>query len=462
MGAAIFILALPVFLQHLLRAFVGMTDKLLAGQLPAGESLPALDAIGIGSYVAWFIGIALGGIGIGGQAIIARAMGSGDVREGERALGQVMSLAVIWGSFVGAALWILSPLVADFTGLSPEAKRLFLQYIRTLAAAMPLTGIVTVGSMALTGSGDTKSPAIIALGTNVVNVFVSWALAGADLKFGAGEHASVIADPFGFDMGVLGIALGTAASELFAAVCTLAILRRGVRDLRLHVRDLHPSAEMSRRVIRIGIPSFFEGISMWVVNLIVLVFLGMIAADSGAKEGLQGAQIVAIQWEAFSFMPGFAIGTAGGALCGQYLGAGNIALARRAIIVCTVVASIFMGLFGVVFMAFGHELTSIISHEPIHLEHAPKLLFICGCVQVFFAVAIVVREGLRGAGDARWMFILTAISVYGVRLPLAWFFGVHLGHGIEGIWYGLCGEFLVRASLFTGRLIQGGWAKVRV
>ena len=37
------------------------------------SSLP-LDGLGVGSYVGWFIGVAMAGLGIGGQALIARAM----------------------------------------------------------------------------------------------------------------------------------------------------------------------------------------------------------------------------------------------------------------------------------------------------------------------------------------------------------------------------------------------------
>ena len=58
-------------------------------------------------------------------------------------------------------------------------------------------------------------------------------------------------------------------------------------------------------------------------------------------------------------------------------------------------------------MLFGEELTSLISREPVHLEHAPRLLFICGTVQVFFGISMVVRQGLRGVGDTRWTFRIT-------------------------------------------------------
>jgi Na+-driven multidrug efflux pump len=57
-------------------AGVGFVDKLLAGNLPAEIARPAMDGVGIGSFVGWFIGIAMTGLGVGGQAIIARGMGS--------------------------------------------------------------------------------------------------------------------------------------------------------------------------------------------------------------------------------------------------------------------------------------------------------------------------------------------------------------------------------------------------
>ena len=96
------------------------------------------------------------------------------------------------------------------------------------------------------------------------------------------------------------------------------------------------------------------------------------------KQGLQGAHVIAVQWEAFSFLPGFAIGTAAGALAGQYLGANNIKDAKKSTIICIVLAVIFMGTMGLCMMLWGSQLTSVISHEPMHLSVVPKLLFIAG------------------------------------------------------------------------------------
>lgn len=463
MGSAILVLALPVMIQQLLQAFVGMTDKLFAGHLVADVRVAALDAIGIGSYMGWFIGIAMSGLGIGGQAIIARAMGAGDRALARHALGQAMGVSFGWGLGVGLVLWGVAPWLAAWTGLTEEAGVLLADYLRVLALSMPLAAVMLVGAMCLHGAGETRKPALIAILVNVVNAGASWALSGADIDLGAlpghlAPEGTLLVNPFSFDLGVAGIAAGTSIGYTVGALWTWRVLVKGVPDLALERSELRPQKAMIVRFLRVGVPNFAEGIAMWAVNLIVLLFIGKIAVGGG----LQGAHIIAIQWESFSFLPGFAIGTAAATLAGQYLGAGDPASAKRAVLTCTAFAAALMGSLGVVFMTFGETLTRVISSEPVHLELVPKLLFICGSVQVLFAITIVLRQSLRGAGDTRWVFLITAFSSYAVRLPATYVFGIVMGLGLEGIWYGLCGEFLIRAILFGSRFFHGGWQKVRV
>lgn len=459
MWSAIWILALPVLLQQLMASCVGLVDKVLAGNLPKAIVLPALGAIGIGSYVAWFIGIAMAGLGVGGQALIARAIGAGDAHQSGRALGQAITLSFLWGALVGVGMWISAGPLAAMCGLEGQSRLFCVQYVHMIALAMPCTGIMSVGAMCMFGAGETLRPSLIAVLMNVFNILFAWMLSGANVQF----YGHVLENPFPFNWAVRGIGAGTALCYVFGAALTLAILIRGVKDLRLEARHLVPDQSMCWRIVYLGVPNFFEGLAMWGVSLIVLVFIGNIAKLAGDDaSGLQGAHIIAVQWESLSFLPGFAMGTAAGALAGQYLGAGNQRMAHKSVLACTSVACIIMGVLGVLFMTEGRFLTSIISHEQVHLEHTPNLLATCGKVQVFFAIAMVLRQALRGAGDAIWPFLLTSASSYLVRLPLAWYLGVHLRMGIEGIWYGLCGELVIRSALFAARFFHGGWKSLRV
>jgi len=472
---AILIVGLPVLIQQLLGATVGLVDKMLAGGLADDVVVPAMDGLGVGSYVGWFIGIAMGGLGIGGQAIIARAIGRGDVREAESALGQAMGLSMIWGCVVGVTFWWLAPALATVCGIHGEAAGYLIEYVRVLACSMPFCGMMMVGAMCLAGAGETLRPALIAVVVNAVNATISWMLSGAILTLGP----VTVPDLFGFDLGVAGIAAGTAVGYLVGGILTLGVLLRGVRDLKLRFGLIRPLVDMVARIVKVGLPNFFEGVSMWSANLFVLMIIGSIAgreareavtaasgvgalAEPTAGEGLAGAHIIAVQWEAFSFLPGFAIGTAAASIAGQFLGAGNVRMARRAVVVCASLAVALMGSLGVVFMFFGEPLTALISDQQAHTSLVPQLLFICGTTQVFFAVSMVVRQALRGVGDTVWTFLITTISCYGIRLPATWFFGVAMDLGLVGVWIGLCGELALRACLFLARFLHGGWALRRI
>ena len=464
MSQAIWILAMPVLLQQTMAAGVGFVDKLLAGNLPDAVARPGMDGIGIGSFVGWFIGIAMTGLGVGGQAIIARGMGSGDLRESHRALGQSMNLSLAWGALVAILMIVLAEPLARYSNLSPEATAACVTYVRTLAVGIPFCGVMMVGGMCLHGAGDSHKPFQIAVWVNLVNCLASWLIAGVEIEaFGA-----TIPNPSPLDpgrWGVFGIAAGSTVAYAVGALLTWRVLRRGVKDLRLENADLRLDGAMTWRVVRVGVPNFLEGLAMWTVNLFVLGFIGK-AAELGigtsTKEGLVGAHIITVQWEAFSFLPGFAMGTAAGALAGQYLGAGSSRLARQAIWRCTYVGIAIMGSMGVLFMLFGEPLTRTISDDPIHLALVPKLLFAAGVAQGFFALAMVVRNGLRGIGDTKWILAITVFGCYGIRLPLAWLLGIHFELGLVGIWWGLMIELCIRGLLFLARFQFGAWERIRV
>jgi putative MATE family efflux protein len=462
MWSSIWVLALPVLLQQTMAAFIGLVDVIYAGRLPPDIVVASLDAISIGAYVGWFVSIAMTGLGIGAQALIARAMGAGDRDQSHCALGNAVALSVAWGILVGLVLWLGAWPLALICGLSGDAVDLVIAYVQIIAYAMPFAALMLVGSMCLYGAGETTWPALIAVGANVVNVFVSWALSGVDISFGAWT----LVNPFSFDLYLHGIAAGTAISYFFGAVMTQWVLRRGVKDLRLETRDLIIDRPMALRIFRVGVPGFFDSIMMWLANLLVLVVIGIVAAaeavDGVPRAGLQGAHLIAVRWESFSFLPGFAIGTAAGALAGQYLGAGNTRLARRAIVVCTGLGAVVMGVLGLGFIVGADVLTRVISDEPVHKAEAPALLIIGGSVQVFFAISMVLRQSLRGVGDTCWSFLITTGASFGLRLPAAWALGVWAGLGLKGVWLGLCGEIILRAMMFAWRFLHGGWKHIRV
>lgn len=480
MWGAILVLAWPVLVESFLNALVGMVDTIVAARI----SEAATDAIGVASYFQWFMGMLTIALGVGATALISRAIGKGRTAFAGVVFGQVVTISLVVGTFTGIGLFALAPTIAGFLRLDPtgEAFRHTVDYLRVIAFAVPAVTILFGGIACSRGVGESLKPMLIMAIVNAINVVVTVLLAGVEIGYTPpGAEAPLFTIPAFLEeggMGVRGIALGTCIAWWVGALLVVALMARGVHGVRLRLGRLRPHRSTICRLVRVGIPNFFETAGMWLGNFIVFTFLALAGA-----EGLFGSHVVAIRVEAFSFMPGFAMATAAATLTGQYLGAKRPDLARRAIRRCAFIASIIMGSLGVVYITMPDAIVAVFSGQEIHQRLVPGLLITCGIIQIPFAIAITVRGALRGAGDTKVVMLITWFAVWGVRLPLAW-----LGSGVDlplpfidvtlhnpaplrvwfdvgpllGLWIGLCSELLIRPWLFVARYLFGKWAETKM
>ncbi|MFT5424955.1 MAG: putative MATE family efflux protein [Phycisphaerales bacterium] len=486
MWAAIGVLSWPILVESVLNSLVGLVDTTLASQISA----PATDAIGVASYFAWFISLFAMALATGATALVSRSVGKGRLGVANAAVGQTMLLAVASGVCVGLLIGSLAPSIASLVGFSQadhsEARAAFIGYMRIIAAGVPVSSVLFAGIACLRGAGDSIRPLWAMVAANVVNMVVSFIASGvsfsvSDLVDGEVRTTELISPVIANGMGVNGIALGTVCAHVAGAAIIVGMLLRGKGGVKLKRLWLgfHPITMI--RLARLGLPNFFESVGMWVGNFVVVIMVGWLAQSSlaagGDSDGLFGAHIWAIRIEAFSFLPGFAMGMAAATLAGQYLGAGRADLASLAIRRCLVIGATLMGLMGVAFVFGGEAIIGTFSTQVSHLELVPQLLVICGVVQVPFGIALVIRSALRGAGDVKTTMWITWFSTYAVRLPMAYALsGVDVWFGgrvvlenpfreefsLSGLWMGLCGELVIRGAFFTARFLQGGWKSARV
>lgn len=478
MWHAIWVLSWPVVCEMFLASLVGLVDTSLAARV----SEAATDAIGATAYFMWFIGMVGMALGVGVTAMVSRAVGRGRFAIANATLGQATIASVTSGVVVGGMIYALAPSIAVWLNLSEEASHGAVLYLRITAFGVPASNFLAAGIAACRGAGNTRTPLLIMLVVNMINIFVSFALSGVDIGVTSIDEAGqtltrmILRNPFGFDLGIVGIAIGTLAAWLFAVALIGASLVRGTHGIRLRARRLRLHWHTMRRLIKLGMTNFFEMMSFWLGNFVVILIVGWMSLP-----GLLGSHIVAVRIEAFSFLPGFAMGLSAATLVGQYLGMKRPDLARLAIRRCAMVGVSIMTLFGLAFIFAPGPIVGVFSQQPLHLELVPQLLLIAGLIQIPFGLAIVLRSALQGAGDTTVALVITLATTYLVRIPLAWLCSgvdMHLPSGLilvnpaplaplgiaplVGLWIGLCAEIIVRCLIFGARFLQGGWTRVRV
>lgn len=440
------VLAVWPFFELLLHSLVQIADTAIAGRLDA----VTLDAIGVAAYVGWLVGMLHQALGVGTAALVSRAVGGGRTTLANAALGQSFLIALVWGTTTGVGLMLLARPAAGVFQLPPHTADLAVTYMLVIAVGAPANAVLSAGNAALRAAGDTRTPFLAMAATNVVNVIVSVALVFGPAPIGG--------------YGVAGIAAGTVIAWFVGMAISTGVLMSGRVRIRVRKRRLRPHWHTMRRIIRIGVPSLIENGGMWIGNAIVLVIVGKLLERSGA-DGLLGAHIVAIRIESLSFMPGFAVGIAGATLVGQYLGAGNPERAKQAAHLCWAVGAGIMAAVGVLFIAIPEPIIALLAPGENMAEvrdMAVPLLRVCGPIQFFFGTYLVLSQCLRGAGDTRGPMMITYASTFLVRLPAAYVLAIVLDLGLTGLWFGLCGELVVRGCLYIARFRGGKWQRIDV
>jgi putative MATE family efflux protein len=431
-------LAIWPFLDNLMVFLVSFVDTALAGHLDT----QVMDAVGAAGYFLWLIGLLQGAVGVGATALVSRSIGAGRFAEAHTALGQSIFLALVWGLFNGVLFFTIAPAIGHLLNLEGVALDHCTMYLRVLAIVAPCRAVLFIGNACLRGAGDMRSPFFIMLTVNLLNIGASVALVQAGWS-------------------IKGIAIGTAIAWTIGALTNAVLLGRGLGNLRLKPSLIRPQSDMLRRLVRIGAPNLAENLLHWGGNFIVVFMVGLLPELLG-EQNVLGAHMIAVRIEALSFMPGFAIGIAAATLAGQYLGANDPQRARHAIWLCVGFGAAFCTTLGVVFITIPQVLTRIVTDQPEYLEVVPRLLFICGWVQVGFAAYLVLAGALRGAGDTRMTMWLTTLTTFAIRLPLSWLLAITLGWGLVGIWVALSIELMVRGLVFLLRFLHGGWARLTV
>ncbi|MGH7127760.1 MAG: MATE family efflux transporter [Planctomycetaceae bacterium] len=445
----VFVLALPVLMEQFLSFLVGMVDTWLSGRTDAmGDAgTAATSAVGFASYVGWLASMLFSFVGTGTTALVARHWGGRDFETANRVANRSLALAVIAGAAVYVLVYFAAPLFATLLGLTGETQGIVVRYLRWDAIGYLFTGVSLIAAAALRGAGDMRTPMAVLGLVSVLNAVLS-----AALVFGVGPVPAI---------GLNGIVAGTVIARIAGAALMLGVFARGRSGLKLDRREWVPRGEIVRRILRVGIPAGIDGGLMWIGHFVFLTVIGRLAAGE-EQAAIFAAHFAGVRVEAITYLPAVAYGYAAATMIGQSLGARDSARAfragREAVWQCSLLALVI----SIVFFAGAEGIYRLMHDDPAVWAVGVPAFRLLAFFQVPLVMSIIFVHALRGAGDTRFPMLVTLLSVFGVRLPVAYLAGVVLGGGLFGAWIGMCADVAARALLVAIRYLRGRWIGTEV
>jgi putative MATE family efflux protein len=437
-------LALPVLVEHMLHMVVGLTDAYVANHLPS-DAAPATAAVGTIAYVLWFVGMAVGAIGTGSTAIIARAVGARHRRLANSVCGQSVTTAAILGLTMAIVAFTFAGSLVNLTGLEGAAREFAVSYLKLLAFSMPFSTLLFAANACLRGAGDTRTPAIVMVGVDLINVFCCFGL-----TFGLWGLPR---------LGFGGIALGTVIAYTCGGITQALVLTSGRGGIRLYLHRLRPHWHTLRRLLRIGLPSGAENMLAWLAQFMIVIVINKLDT---ADRIMGAAHINAIRIEAVSFLTGFAFAMAAATMVGQSLDMRDPLRAARSAYLSWAVGGGVMVCWGAFFVLFAEIPASWMSANEQIADLTARCLRLAGIAQIGFSASAIFSGALRGAGDTMAVMLCNLSSIIGLRLVGVLIVAHVFGGGLIEIWMVMCAELLCRGAIMYGRFLHGGWRRIEV
>ncbi len=433
----IWALAWPVIITFLLESLVGLIDTLMVGRLGAA----AVAGVGVGTQILSAVSVTMTAVGTGTLALVARHVGARQSRQAEQVLGQAIVAAGVLSTAVVVPVVIYARQLVSLFGVEPAVVAMGATFVRLAMLSIPQSAVLFVLGSALRGAGDTRTPLVIGLIVNVLNVAGNYVLIFGKLGFPA--------------LGVAGSALATTTAFTVGTILGVLLLQHGNLVLSLRGHDLRPNVDVIRRVLVIGYPTAGEQFLMQIGFFFYLAF----AAHYGTSA--VAAYFIGVRILALSFLPGFGFAAAAAALVGQNLGAGAPEVAERSGWESNRLSIYLMSACGVVVFFAAEPIAALFVDDAHVVRDAVLFLRTFAVAQPFMAIDFTIGGALRGAGDTRFPLLAVVVGFYGCRLGFA-YAAILLQLSLVWVWLALLGDYLARAVLKTWRFHSGTWKHIRV
>ncbi|MGC3961972.1 MAG: MATE family efflux transporter [Rhodocyclaceae bacterium] len=425
----------PILSEHLLHASVG----LLFIWLTARVSDATAAAFGISNQIMMFFMIVFRLVGVGASVVITQYLGARDGVGAER-ISRASLAAAWWMGVIAAVIVALGarPLL-ELMDTPAELMNSAQPYLVILGVMLAFEALNTTMASVLRAYTFTRDTMRLMLCMHIVAVSI-----GLPLIFGWWGLPRA---------GLVGIGVAFIASRLAALGMYVWLWRRRLSIVPRAGDWWRVRRQSLGEILHIGLPGAGEQIAYRTSFTIILSFV----AGMGALPLATHTYMLQITY--FILLSSLAIGFGTEIVVGHHIGAGQLGDADRLVRKALRIGLMVAVSFALLVALCGRAVMGFFSDDPQIIDMGARLLWVVVLLEPGRTFNLVVINGLRATGDARFPVGCGVFSMYIVGVGLAWLLGVHMGWGLLGVWLAFAADEWTRGAMMYSRWRWLGWVK---
>jgi MATE family multidrug resistance protein len=257
------------------------------------------------------------------------------------------------------------------------------------------------------------------------------------------------------EMGIVGAGFSTIIAEIFSfSLFIIFYLQKEHREKFKILQSFHLDMGILRRFLRLGFPSGLElFLNVAAFNLFLLMFQAY-----GVVEGASAA--IVFNWDILSFVPMIGLNIGVISLIGRFVGAQDMERANEVIAAGFLMGIAYSAVLAILYITFRFQLVEIFAPPDGDFSEIRSLaaFMMVGLSSYAMADAICLVSGgvLRGAGDTRWLMIVS-VSLHWAMLVAQYFIILVFKLDPRISWLAFVVLMLCIAVVYMWRLVSGKW-----
>ena len=427
-GKLILNFAAPMLIGNIFQQLFSVIDSIIVGKFIGKEALAAVGA----SFPVIFMMVSLiVGLVMGTTVVISQYFGAKDYDKVKRAIDTMYIYCTIAAIIITVAGLLLTEKLLRFLGLPEEIMPQATTFLHIYFTGTIIFFGYNGTSAILRGLGDSKTPLyflIIATIANIILVLLfvavfKWGVAGA-------AYATLIAN---------GIAFGLAVFWL----------NKTHKLIRIAFMGLRFDSNIFQKSLRIGLPT---GIQQTLVALGNLALLSIV--NKFGTNVIAGFS-VASRIDFIAIIPAMSFSQALSTFVGQNIGAKKTERIRSGLLSTlrmsgsiTIVATVFI-------VIFGQFIMKLFTNDSDVIRIGAHYLTIVGIFYSFLTLMFIYNGIMRGAGDTLMPMFFSLISLWIIRIPMAYYLSGRIG--VTGIWWSIPAGWFIGLVLSFLYYKSGYW-----
>lgn len=394
----LFTLILPITFQQFMLALVSASDALMLGMLSQDE----LSAVSLAGQITFVENLFLAAMTIGLSMLASQYWGKKDLVSVEKIFGYIMKVtAGISFLFFVVSLAMPDILMRIFTNEESLISGGAI-YLRTVSLSYFLTGISQIYLCILKNSSKAITASIISSVSVVLNIFL---------------NAVFIFGLFGFPkLEIAGAALATVIAKLIEVVwCVAETLKKGSIHLKLRY-IVHSDKLLKNDFWKYTLPVLGNQVAWGAGFTMYSVIMGHLGTDAVAANSLANILKNLIVCLCVG------LGSGGGIIVGNELGAGNLDTAKaygrklfHLAIIFGIISGFIMLMLSPLILKFGN-LSDTANH------YLKWMIIMCSVYMVGkFINATIIGGIFCAGGDSKFGLICDTITMWCITVPIGFF-----------------------------------------